>query len=437
MPIEEKKYEDLSLIRKYIKMTPPYYDNLAEWTEIVPESEIRRLLLYNVKYYFGGGKPGALPIDTFKTILRQIADNLDISGIDILNYGPTSGLLSLKKVLVERMKRIDGIEIPRGPDDIAITTGSQQMLYALLDTLIRPKDVIVMARPSYLGFVVPVTKLGGNVLTVPSDMDGLIPEHVEKAINVCKRELKRTPKAIYVVSDSDNPKGTTLPEKRRKALFDIAVQNEILLIEDAAYREIQFGKIPPPIKKYDPENKWVAYLRTSSKEAAVLRLGYSILPEEIMTPVIKDKGYLDLCTSSFTQRMLEIYYKHHIDNVLADNLKIYKKRRDAMKKMIDTYFPSNGFSSTPTGGFFFWFQMEKESFDSGKFMQDKAIPNDVLYVPGKAFYPIKGYSINAGDSKLHGNRIKTNGMRISFSFVSSQMILEGMEILGKLLQKEA
>jgi DNA-binding transcriptional MocR family regulator len=156
-----------------------------------------------------------------------------------------------------------------------------------------------------------------------------------------------------------------------------------------------------------------------------------------MIPVIKDKGYLDLCTSSFVQKMLEIYYKHHIDNVLADNLNIYEKRRDAMKKMIDAYFPSNGFSSSPTGGFFFWFQMEKESFDSGKFMQEKAIPNDVVYVPGKAFYPIKGYSINAGDSQLHGNRIKTNGMRISFSFVSSQMILEGMEILGKLLQKEA
>ncbi len=418
-------------------MVPPYYDSLAEWTEIVPESEIRRLLLYNVKYYFGGGKPGCLPIDTFKTILRQIANNLDTIGIDILNYGPTSGLLSLKEVLGERMRRNDGLTIPRGPDDIIITTGSQQMLYALLDTLLRPNDVIVMARPSYLGFVVPVTKLGGNVLTVPSDMDGIIPEHVEKAIKLCKKELNRIPKAIYVVSESDNPKGTTLPEKRRKALFDIAAENEILLIEDAAYREIQFEKAIPPIKKFDKENKWVAYLRTSSKEAAVLRLGYSILPDEIMTPVIKDKGYLDLCTPSFTQKILEIYYKYHIDNVLADNLKIYQKRRDAMKKMIDAYFPSNGSSSTPTGGFFFWFQMAKESFDSGKFMEEKAIPNDVLYVPGKAFYPIKGYSVNAGDSILHGNRIKTNGMRISFSFVSSQTILEGMEILGKLLQKEA
>lgn len=418
-------------------MTPPYYDQLAEWTEFVPESEIRRLLLYNVKYYFGGGKPGALPIDTFKKIFVHIAENLETDGIDILNYGPTSGISSLRNVLGERMKRVDGINIPNGGDDVLISTGSQQMLYGLLDCLLRPKDVIVMARPSYLGFVVPVTKLGGSVMTVPSDMDGLIPEHVEKAVDICKRELNRTPKAIYVVSDSDNPKGTTLPEKRRKELFNIAVQNEILLIEDSAYREIQFSKIPAPIKKYDTENKWVAYLRTSSKEAAVLRLGYSVLPEEIMTPMIKEKGYLDLCTPTLTQKILEIYYSKYIDKVLPDNLRIYEKRRDVMEKMIDTYFPSNGKSSKPTGGFFFWFQMADENFDSSKFMQEKAIPNDVLYVPGKAFYPIRGYSINANDSQLHGNRIKTNGMRISFSFVSSQLIAEGMEVLGKLLQKEA
>ena len=417
-------------------MTPPYYDQLAEWTEFIPESEIRKLLLYNVKYYFGGGKPGSLPIDAFKKILLEIADDLDINGIDLLNYGPTSGLSSLRDVLCERMKKLDGINIPKGIDDIVITTGSQQMLYALLDSILRSNDIIIMARPAYLGFVVPVTKLGGTVVTVPSDMDGLIPENVEKAIQICKRELNRTPKAIYVVPDSDNPKGTTLPEKRRKELYNIAVQHEILLIEDSAYREIQFSKIPPPIKKYDTENKWVAYLRTSSKEAAVLRLGYSVLPKEIMTPVIKDKGYLDLCTPTFTQKMLEIYYKEYIDKVLPANLKIYEKRRDVMEKTIENHFPSNGLRTKPTGGFFFWYQMENEKFDTGKFMLEKAIPKDVVFVPGKAFYPIKGYSINDGDSQLHGNRIKTNGMRISFSFVSPQLIAEGMEVLGKLLQKE-
>ena len=417
-------------------MSPPYYDQLAEWTEFVPESEIRRLLLTKVKYYFGGGKPGSLPIDTFKKILYQIADELETDGIDILNYGPTSGIFSLKETLAQRMKEKDGISIPKGPDDVLISTGSQQMLYGLLDVILRPKDVIIMARPSYLGFVVPVTKLGGDVLTVPTDMDGLIPEAVEKAIEISQRELNRTPKAIYVVSDSDNPKGTTLPEKRRKKLFELITQHEILLIEDSAYREIQFSEIPPPIKKYDTDNEWVAYLRTSSKEAAVLRLGYSVLPEKIMTPMIKDKGYLDLCTSTLNQKILEIYYSQYIDDVLGDNLKIYEERRDAMQKVIDEHFPSQGQRTNPTGGFFFWFQMENGEFDSSKFLQDVAIPNDVLYVPGQAFYPIKGHSISSYDSELHGNRIKTNGMRLSFSFTSPQIITEGMEQLGKLLQKE-
>jgi len=418
-------------------MTPPYYEKLAEWTSFVPESEIRRLLLTHVKYYFGGGKPGCLPIDAFKKILYQVADELATDGIDVLNYGPTSGMTSLKKTLAERLKKVDDIILPQGHNDVLISTGSQQMLYGLLDVLLRPKDVIIMPRPSYLGFVVPVTKLGGNVLTVPSDLDGIIPEYVETAINLSKKKLDRTPKAIYVVSDSDNPKGTTLPESRRKKLFDIAVENEILIIEDAAYREIQFTDVPSPIKKYDAENKWVAYLRTSSKEAACLRLGYSVLPEKLMDPMIKEKGYLDLCTPTLTQKISDIYYSSYIDDVLGDNLKIYKQRRDAMQKMIDEYFPSQGMRTNPTGGFFFWYQMEKESFDSTKFLQDVAIPNDLLYVPGKAFYPIRGYSISSSDSALEGNRVKTNGMRLSFSFTTAQEITDGMEQLGKLLQKEA
>ncbi|MHA2226066.1 MAG: aminotransferase-like domain-containing protein [Candidatus Hodarchaeales archaeon] len=418
-------------------MTPPYYERLAKWTDFIPESEIRRLLLAEAKYYFGGGKPGSLPLETFKKILYQIADDLHIDGIDILNYGPTSGILSLKKTLGSRMIEKDGISLPKGSDDILISTGSQQMLYGLLDVLLRPHDVIITARPSYLGFVVPVTKLGGDVMTVPSDMDGLIPEYVERAINVCQRELNKIPKAIYVVSDSDNPKGTTLPEKRRKKLFEIATQHEILLIEDSAYREIQFTKIPPPIKKYDSDNEWVAYLRTSSKEAAVLRLGYSVLPETIMIPMIKVKGYLDLCTPTLTQKILNIYYSEYIDKVLGENLKIYEERRDVMQKMIDEYFPSQGSRSHPTGGFFFWFQMENEAFNSSKFLQNVAIPNDVLYVPGQAFYPLRGYSISSKDSDLHGNRVKSNGMRLSFSFSKPQEILEGMERLGKLLQKQA
>ena len=89
---------------------PPYYEDFAEWTKIIPESEIRRLLSVQVPYYFGGGKPGALPINTFKKILYQLADDLDTDGIDILNYGPTGGTRSLREVLSDYKKTKSKLE---------------------------------------------------------------------------------------------------------------------------------------------------------------------------------------------------------------------------------------------------------------------------------------------------------------------------------------
>lgn len=415
----------------------PYYEQLAEWTEFIPESEIRRLLLVSVPYYFGGGKPGALPIDTFKQIFTQISDDMDTNGINMLNYGPTGGIKSLREVLAKRMVEKDKVYLPRGWEDVIITTGSQQILYGLLDVLLRPKDVVITARPSYLGFVAPVTKLGGDVLSVPSDMHGILPEYVEKAINLSIKELNRKPKAIYVIPDSDNPKGTTLPEKRRKELYNLAETYKILIIEDSAYREIQFVDPLPTIKSYDKENEYVAYLRTSSKEAAVLRLGYSALPEILMNNMLKVKGYLDLCTPTLTQNILEIYYSKYIDRVLGENLKIYKKRCDTMRKMIDQHFPTVGTRSDPTGGFFFWYMINGNiPFNSKTFLEEKAIPNEVLYVPGVAFYPLKGHSVSNRSPDLEDNRIKNNGMRLSFSFTTTDVIEEGMEKLGKLLCDE-
>ncbi|MFW9853994.1 MAG: PLP-dependent aminotransferase family protein [Candidatus Thorarchaeota archaeon] len=414
----------------------PYYAQLADWTRFIPESEIRRLLKIKVKYYFAGGLPGSLPLDAFRNILREIGDDLETNGINILNYGPTTGIPSLKRTLEERLIRVDGISIPRGPEDILVSTGSQQMIYGLLDVLLRPKDVVIMARPAYLGFVVPVTKLGGDVLTVPSDSGGITPENVQKAVDTSKKVLNRTPKALYVVPDSDNPTGTTLSEKRRKQIFEICASEEILIIEDAAYREIQFEKVPPPIKYYDSENEWVVYLRTSSKEAAVLRLGYSVIPEVLMPALTKVKGYLDLCTPTLNQKILEIYYSKYIDTVLDDNLKIYKERRDIMRKTLDAHFPSTAARTDPTGGFFFWVRLEDETFNTTRFLQEVAIPNDVIYVPGQSFYPIRGYSVRATESGLYGNRVKTNGMRLSYSFSSPTAIEEGLSRLGSLLAKE-
>jgi len=412
----------------------------ATWTNFIEESQIRALLKYNVKYYFAGGKPGIIPTDIFADIMADLSvrykENPKLA-LDDLNYGPTGGQPWFLKTLAKRLQDVRGIPIDceNEWECVSITNGSQQALYALLDTLIDPGDVIITPSPAYLGFLVPAVKLGARVITIPTDLDGIIPEDVEHAVEVSKKKFGKVPDMIYVVPDSDNPKGTTLPIKRRQALFDIAEAEEILLVEDSAYAEIQFKKKFKPIKTLDKENNRVAYLGTSSKEAAVLRVGYSVLPPTVKEQVLKDKGYLDLCTTTLVQRILDEYYRKYIDEAMRVGIPKYEERCKAMTKAIDESFPA-GVRTDPTGGFFIWWQSENKKFDAGEFMERVAIPNDLLYVPGTPFYPISGYRLTKDNKDVRESLPEHNTMRLGFSYAPPDIISEGIERLGKLLTKE-
>lgn len=414
--------------------------SFATWTSFIEESQIRSLLKYNVKYYFAGGKPGIIPTDIFADIMSDLSVRYREDpklALDDLNYGPTGGQPWFLKTLAKRLAKVRKIPIDCETqwNCVSITNGSQQALYALLDTLIDPGDVIITPSPAYLGFLVPAVKLGARVIVVPTDVEGIIPEYVERAVHLSKINFGKVPDLLYVVPDSDNPKGTTLSMKRRKALFDICETHDILLLEDSAYAEIQFKANPKPIKTLDKDNLRVAYLGTSSKEAAVLRVGYSVLPDMVKEQVLKDKGYLDLCTTTLVQRILDEYYSKYIDEAMRRAMPQYRERYEAMAKAIDEFFPA-GVRTDPTGGFFIWWQSEDQSFNSSHFMENIAIPNDLLYVPGTPFYPITGHQLSADGNSLEPSVPEANTMRIGFSYAPPDIISEGIERLGKLLSKE-
>lgn len=412
--------------------------SFATWTSFIAESQIRALLKYKVQYYFAGGLPGIMPTEIFGQIMKDLGQTYQEKpkqAIDDLNYGPTGGQPWFLKTLAKRLQDVRKIPVncENEWECVSVTNGSQQALYAILDTMINPGDVIITPSPAYLGFLVPAVKLGARVITVSTDLDGMIPEDVEKAILLSKSSFGKCPDIVYVVPDSDNPKGTTLPMNRRQALFDICESHNILILEDSAYAEIQFKENSRAIKTLDKENERVAYLGTSSKEAAVLRVGYSVLPENVRDQVVKDKGYLDLCTSTLVQRILDIYYTNYIDEAMRQAIPKYKERYEAMAKAIDASFPA-GERTDPTGGFFIWWESEKP-FDSAKFLKDVAIPNELLYVPGGAFYPITGYKLVNNGSDLEPSKPKDNTMRLGYSYASPDVISAGIERLGSLLSE--
>ena len=178
----------------------------ADWAYKIPESEIRRLLRFSVKYYYAGGKPGVLPTEIIAKILikigndqlKKIEDGFEQEVADDYNYGVTAGTDFFRKTLAERLRK-EGIDADW--EQLMITTGSQQAIYLVLDTLIDPEDVIITTRPAYLGFLGPACKLGANIVTVPTDLDGIVPEYVENAIELSENELGKKPKMIYLDPD--------------------------------------------------------------------------------------------------------------------------------------------------------------------------------------------------------------------------------------------
>lgn len=421
-------------------------ETLAEWTHFMPESEIRRLLAVNKPYYFAGGKPGVFGYESIIHILRELADKYEqelqatppshSEFITDFNYGLSLGELSLRKVLANREKRIDNLNYK--PENIVITTGSQQTLAGIIDTITNPGDIILAARPTYLGFLLPAVKLQTDVITIDQDQTGLITDDLESLLEILDRraELNKL-KLLYIVADSDNPKGTTIPESRRKKLFDLAETYDFYILEDSAYREIQFGTIYPTIKSYDKENKRVIYSRSTSKEMAPIRLGYSIMPDNIKEEFAKWKGYYDLNTPVFTQKIAELYYRDHIDKVLPNICAVYKHRAELMGQIMDEYFPE-GQRTYPQGGFFIWFETAKKSFNATTFLEKVGIPNDVVYVPGSSFYPIRGHAFNpeVSTTTIQDNIIMKNTMRISYSLNDDKTIEDGIKRLGQILTKE-
>ncbi len=415
----------------------------AKWTEKIPESEIRRLLRYSPKWYFAGGKPGALALKALKEIIDEISEELSLriqkhgefSSSWLFDYGPTGGWPDLRRVLADRLRCKENVALDpqEGWQDVIITTGSQQTLYTFLDVLTNPGDLAIVTRPSYLGFLGPAAKLGVDLISVPSDQGGIIPEAVEKACELCIRQLKRLPKILYVIPYSDNPQGKTLSEKRKQQLWNIAEEWDLLIAEDMAYKEIRFNRSMDlqPIKQFDKDNARVAYMSTTTKESGSLRLGYSIFPPPIREQIVKAKGYYDLCSPSLTQAIAKIYYEKYIDSVLPDVVGYYRKRALAMKKAIDESFPP-GIRSDPNGGFFVWYDLADENFNTKKFIST-ALKNDVLYVPGYAFYPLTGYAVSDDLSKLLPQVQRKNGMRLCYSLSTEEEIIEGITHLGNIL----
>ena len=396
-----------------------YVDRYAARTRGMTASEIRALFAVASRpevVSLAGGMPNlaALPLDSIATVAEELVRD---HGLVAMQYGSAQGDETLRDQICDVM-RLEAIE--GHPDDVIVTTGSQQALDLVTRIFIDPGDVILAEGPSYVGALGVFASYQAQVVHVAMDDDGLVPDHLRVAIEQV-RAAGRTIKFLYTIPNHHNPAGVTLSPERRPEIIQICREAGILILEDNPYGLLGFeGTDPiPALRSMDPEN--VVYLGSFSKTFAPgFRVGWALAPHAVREKLTLAAEAAVLCPSSFSQLMVSRYlatqpWKEQIKAFRE----MYRERRDTTLSALTDLMPAGVTWTRPTGGFYVWLTLPP-GIDS-KAMLPRAVTARVAYVPGTGFYA-DGYGASS--------------LRLSYCYPTPERIREGVRRLARVLEEE-
>lgn len=322
--------------------------------------------------------PELLPVARVSAAVEHV---LATYGPRALQYAPTEGMADLRAIVAARADHVVD------PDEVVITTGSQQGLDLLARALCDAGDVVVVESPGYLGALQAFQASGARLVGVATDADGL-------RVDLLERELLRLdaagtpPKIVYVVANFQNPSGATLVLDRRHRLVELADRFGFVLVEDDPYGALRFRGDPLPSLRAlasSPRDRVVALGTVSKIVSPGLRVGWLVAPDWLRPAIVRAKQATDLHTSPLTQLIAaEVLADQeamaaHIDEVRSTS----RVRADALTASLEAELGDRMEVGAVDGGMFCWARLSDGSSATALFAA--AIDAGVAFVPGNAF----------------------------------------------------
>ena len=343
----------------------------------------------------------SLPVNATRDTVNELLSDV-AAGRKILQYGTTSGPEPLRRIVRSYLADLEGREdgLQNLPlSQIMMTTGSQQLLSLVTQALFNEGDICLVAAPTYFVYIGVLQAAGARIVPIMSDDHGMCPDALEQALQKIEAngELDRV-RLVYVVSYYENPSGISVSAERRPKLLETVQRfsrnNRILLLEDAAYRELRYeGEPDPSIWSFDKTKETVILAQTFSKSFSPgIRVGFGVLPQQLIKAVSDLKGNEDFGSAHLNQHILARVlkngsYRDHVETVRQS----YRRKRDAMLAAAEREFGNiPGVTWIhPSGGMYVWMKLPEHvetGFKSDLFRQATQV-DKVMYVPGELSYP--------------------------------------------------
>ena len=380
---------------------------LAKRAHKMNPSVIREILKVTEKpgiISFAGGLPSprTFPVEAFAAACDTV---LRTDGRAALQYAASEGLLALREWIAGQLPW------DVSPEQVLITTGSQQGLDLVAKVLIDEGSQVLVETPTYLGALQAFTPMEPVIVSVDSDAEGIdVADLVRKAPGA---------RFLYVLPNFQNPTGRSMSEARRQALVDAAQAAGLPIVEDNPYGDLWFDQPPPqPLTARNPDG--CIYLGSFSKVLAPgLRLGYVVAPKAIMPKLLQAKQAADLHSPSFNQRMVaEVLKDGFIDRHVPTIRALYKAQCHAMLDALSKEMAGlDVVWNTPDGGMFLWVRLP-EGMNAVELLP-QAVDKGVAFVPGAAFY---------------ADQADPRTLRLSFVTASEEQIHIGIAALAQAIR---
>lgn len=395
-------------------MSDPFEQRLSARAKGVTSSAIREILKVANRpdiISFAGGLPAPdyFPIDAMRAAADRV---LSQNGRAALQYAATEGVWELREFIAEQTTAKEP-QAPVGPENVLLTTGSQQALDLVSKVLLDPADEVVTENPSYLGALQAFKLFQATFRTVAMDDEGAEPGALAEA-------LAGTTKFAYLLPTFQNPTGRSMGPARRQAVARVVEGRGVPLVEDDPYGAIYFAEPPGPSLRSLAPDLTLALGTFSKTLAPGLRLGWVIGPSAWVARLSQAKQSADLHTSTLSQHVaLEVLRSGGMEAHLEALRGVYFERCQAMLEALGEHFPRGSRWTVPTGGMFVWVELPG-GVDAAALLPRVVAEEKVAYVPGAPFHP------NGGG---------LNTMRLNFTHAPAEVVRDGVARLGRALTR--
>ena len=382
-------------------------NNFSKRCSHIPSSFIRDILKVASQkdvISFAGGLPDP-HLFPLQEIQKCTFDVFQSHGAEVLQYGKSEGLPVLKEWICSYYLEQFDMEVK--PEEVLITSGSQQALDLIGKAFIDPGDQVMLEQPSYLGAIQAFSAYQPVMIPLKSFPDGPDLESLKALL------VKSRPKLLYLVSNFQNPTGFSISNAKRRALASLSEEYGFNIVEDDPYGMLRFkGDLKPPIRS--SSRNTILCGSFSKVIAPGLRIGWVVANQPIIQQLVILKQASDLHANYLSQYIIadllkSFSFQNHIDKIKL----AYQTKGEVMYKAIKENFPTECKVTSPEGGMFLWVELPEEI--DAEMVLGSALSKGVLFVPGKYFY-------TNGNGK--------NTMRLNFTNCSEESINKGIALIG-------